>query len=62
MNLRSEAPNLMTDQFLLVHPYRPELTGWVWDKQAPRYQLAPIGERGYIEGRPVRSIAADSKA
>lgn len=37
--------------------FNPTLYGWQWaDDEAPRYQLAPIGERGYIEARPVREI------
>ena len=35
--------------------YRPELYGFVWaPEDGPRFQLAPQGYRGYIEGRPVR--------
>jgi AraC family transcriptional regulator len=37
--------------------FDPTLYGWQWaDEDAPRYQLAPIGERGYIEGRPVKAL------
>ena len=37
--------------------FNPTLYGWQWaDDEAPRYQLAPIGERGYIEARPVKEI------
>lgn len=37
--------------------YNPEIYGYEWDDQvAPRFQLAPQGYRGYIEGRPVREI------
>ena len=37
--------------------YTPELYGWRWaDETAPRFQLAPISERGYIEGRPVTAV------
>lgn len=39
--------------------YKPETYGFVWaDDDAPRFQLAPLGYRGYIEGRPVRSVHA----
>lgn len=35
--------------------YRPETIGYRWaDDDGPRFQLIPLGERGYIEGRPVR--------
>jgi hypothetical protein len=38
-----------------MESYKPELYGWEWaDDAAPRFQLAPMPERGYIEGRPVR--------
>jgi AraC family transcriptional regulator len=38
--------------------YRPEIYGYAWaDDDAPRFQLAPMGYRGYIEGRPVRALA-----
>jgi len=37
--------------------YNPELYGFQWaDEDGPRFQLEPLGYRGYIEGRPVRSI------
>ncbi|HWI64530.1 MAG TPA: AraC family transcriptional regulator [Symbiobacteriaceae bacterium] len=41
--------------------YKPELYGWEWaDEMGPRFQLAPLGERGYIEGRPVREAKRGS--
>lgn len=37
--------------------YNPEIFGYEWDDAvAPKIQLAPMGYRGYIEGRPVRPI------
>ncbi len=37
--------------------YNPEIYGYEWaDDEAPRFQLAPMGYRGYIEARPVRQI------
>ncbi len=40
-----------------IDQFDPTLYGWQWaDEDAPRYQLAPIGERGYIEARPVKEI------
>jgi AraC family transcriptional regulator len=37
--------------------YKPEIIGYQWaDDDAPRFQLEPMGYRGYIEGRPVRSV------
>jgi AraC-like DNA-binding protein len=40
-----------------MESYQPERFGWQWaDEAGPRFQLAPMGERGYIEGRPVREV------
>ncbi|ATW26844.1 helix-turn-helix domain-containing protein [Candidatus Formimonas warabiya] len=37
--------------------YNPEIYGFKWaDEDGPRFQLAPMGYRGYIEARPVRQI------
>ena len=39
----------------LMKTYKPEIYGFRWaDEDGPRFQLAPLGYRGYIEGRPVR--------
>lgn len=41
----------------VMKTYNPELYGFRWaDEDGPRFQLAPMGYRGYIEGRPVRLI------
>jgi AraC family transcriptional regulator len=38
-----------------IDRYKPEPHGLRWaPDDGPRFQLAPLGERGYIEGRPVR--------
>jgi AraC-like DNA-binding protein len=40
-----------------IREYRPEAYGFVWDDESgPRFQLEPRGERGYIEGRPVKRL------
>lgn len=40
-----------------VKNYHPEIYGFQWaDEDGPRFQLEPQGYRGYIEGRPVRSL------
>ncbi len=40
-----------------INAYKPETYGYAWaDEEAPRFQLAPLGYRGYIEGRPVRAV------
>lgn len=37
--------------------YNPEIYGFKWaDEDAPRFQLEPMGYRGYIEARPVRLL------
>lgn len=39
----------------IIKTYKPENYGFEWaDDDGPRFQLAPFGYRGYIEGRPVR--------
>ncbi len=40
-----------------IKTYNPEIYGFKWaDEDGPRFQLAPMGYRGYIEGRPVRQL------
>jgi len=41
----------------VMQRYKPELYGFVWaDADGPRFQLSPMGYRGYIEARPVRPV------
>lgn len=41
----------------VMKKYKPETYGYTWaDNEAPRFQLAPMGYRGYIEARPVRPV------
>jgi len=41
----------------VMEKYKPEIYGFQWaDDEAPRFQLAPMGYRGYIEARPVRQL------
>ena len=45
----------ITDLWDLMKSYDPTLYGFQWaDEQAPRFQLCPMGYRGYIEARPVK--------
>ena len=38
-----------------IERYDPKQYGWEWAPESgPRFQLAPVGARGYIEGVPVR--------
>lgn len=47
------------DLWEVMNNYNPELYGFEWaDEDGPRFQLAPMGYRGYIEARPVRQIHA----
>ncbi len=40
-----------------ISDFNPRVYGYEWDDEAaPRFQLAPMGWRGYIEGRAVRKI------
>lgn len=37
--------------------YNPDVYGFKWaDEDGPRFQLAPMGYRGYIEARPVKQL------
>jgi len=41
----------------VMKSYNPEIYGFTWaDEDGPRFQLAPMGYRGYIEARPVRQL------
>jgi AraC family transcriptional regulator len=43
------------DLWEIMKTYNPEIYGFQWaDEDGPRFQLAPMGYRGYIEARPVR--------
>ncbi len=40
-----------------IKEYNPEIYGFKWaNEDGPRFQLEPLGYRGYIEGRPVKSL------
>jgi len=45
------------DLWEVMKKYNPEVYGFEWaDDDGPRFQLAPMGYRGYIEARPVREL------
>lgn len=45
------------DLWEVMKKYNPEIYGFQWaDEDGPRFQLAPMGYRGYIEARPVRPL------
>ncbi len=37
-----------------IENFNPQLYGYEWDLNQPRFQLSPLGYRGYIEARPVK--------
>ena len=40
-----------------IETFNPKVYGYEWDTEiAPRFQFAPMGWRGYIEGRPVKKM------
>ena len=42
-----------------IDTYDPKIYGFEWaDEDGPKFQLAPMGYRGYIGGRPVRQLNA----
>ena len=42
-----------------IATYRPEQRGYAWaDEEAPRFQLRRLGQRSYVEGRPVRLLSS----
>jgi len=41
----------------VINDFNPKLYGFSWAvEDGPRFQLEPLGYRGYIEARPVRQI------
>lgn len=50
------------DLWEVMKTYNPEIYGFAWaDEDGPRFQLAPMGYRGYIEARPVRQLNKPAK-
>ncbi|OJU08677.1 MAG: AraC family transcriptional regulator [Clostridiales bacterium 43-6] len=57
-----EFGNAIGELWEVMKRYKPEIYGYRWeDRDAPRFQLAPMGYRGYIEGRPVRQINSSAE-
>jgi AraC family transcriptional regulator len=47
----------ISDLWDVMKKYDPKIYGFEWaDDGGPRFQLSPMGYRGYIEARPVRQI------
>ncbi len=45
------------DLWAVMKSYNPEIYGFCWaDEDGPRFQLSPLGYRGYIEARPIRQL------
>ena len=39
-----------------IESFDPKLYGYAWDNKQPRFQLNPLGYRGYIEAKPVKKL------
>ncbi|ADL52237.1 hypothetical protein [Clostridium cellulovorans] len=49
--------DMIQEMWGFLKNYNPEIYGFKWaEEDGPRFQFAPMGYRGYIEGRPVRAI------
>lgn len=47
----------ITDMVEAMKDFKPELYGYeYYNDETPSFQLEPLGERGYIEGKPVRKL------
>ena len=46
----------ITDVMDSIDKFNPDIYGYQWSDEAPRFQLAPLGYRGYIEARPIKEI------
>ena len=47
----------ITNLWDLIKGYDPSFYGYKWaNDDGPRFQLAPMGYRGYIEALPVRPL------
>ncbi len=52
-----EFEEAIADLWEMMRDFDPTLYGYEWaDDDGPRFQLAPMGCRGYIEARPVRPV------
>ena len=51
-NFRDEVSKVMAS----VKKYNPEVLGYQYDEQGYRFQYAPEGYRGYIEGRTIKKL------
>ncbi len=53
----SDFEHAITSLWEVINSYKPETIGFSWaEDDGPRFQLEPVGYRGYIEGRPVRPV------
>jgi AraC-like DNA-binding protein len=51
------------DLWAVMKSYNPEIYGFSWaDEDGPRFQLSPLGYRGYMEARPVRQLITKGKS
>jgi AraC family transcriptional regulator len=53
----SKFEEAISDLWEVMKHYDPKIYGFEWaDADGPRFQLEPMGYRGYIEARPVRQL------
>lgn len=53
----SKFEDAISDLWEVMKTYDPTTYGFEWaDNDGPRFQLEPMGYRGYIEARPVREL------
>jgi AraC family transcriptional regulator len=53
----SKFEEAISDLWEVMKHYDPKIYGFEWaDNDGPRFQLEPMGYRGYIEARPVRQL------
>ncbi|MEL7561514.1 AraC family transcriptional regulator [Dehalogenimonas sp. 4OHTPN] len=53
----SKFEDAISDLWEVMKTYDPSIYGFEWaDNDGPRFQLEPMGYRGYIEARPVRQL------
>lgn len=46
----------ISDVMDAVEKFNPNIYGYEWADDAPRFQLDPLGYRGYIEAKPIKEM------
>lgn len=53
----SKFEDAIDEVWAIMKKYNPEIYGFKWaDEEGPRFQLIPMGYRGYIECKPVKEL------